>query len=271
MKTIVITGCTSGIGKATALDLLEKGYAVIGLVRNEDKAYEVFRDHKHFTSIECDLEEFESIKRAANELLESDTKIDVLINNAGAMFQGRQISVSGHEKTLMVNHIAPFYLTKLLIPSLLKSSARIINLSSALHTRHKVQWDDLELKSNYSSVTAYANAKLYTIWFTKLLHSKYHKDGLSSFAVHPGLIGSNFGDNLGVFGKLTWNIMKLFIKSPEQGAESSIYLATAEDTHSLSGRYIIDKKEAIPDNYAEDLESAQRLWNISKEWYANAQ
>lgn len=266
MKTIVITGCTSGIGEATTKGLLEKGHNIIGLVRNTAKANSVFGSSDNFEALECNLEDFEGIEKASAILLERDVKIDVLINNAGAMFQGRQDAISGYEKTLMVNYIGPFYLTKLLMPKLLKNSTRIVNLSSAVHPRHDVNWDDLELKKNYSAITAYANAKLFVLWFTKLLHFKYHKYGLTAFAVHPGLIGSNFGDNLGVLGQLTWRIMKLFIKSNEKGAESSIYLSTEENVNHLSGKYVVDKKEETPDSHAEDFDEANRLWEITEGW-----
>jgi NAD(P)-dependent dehydrogenase (short-subunit alcohol dehydrogenase family) len=264
MKTAIITGCTSGIGEATAKALISKGFKVYAFVRNTIKAKAVFGETAMVVS--CDLEDFESIKKAAEVLIAEDFKIDVLINNAGAMFQKRQTAVSGHEKTLMVNYIGPFYLTQLLMPKLLKCSTRVINLSSAVHPRHKVNWEDLELQNKYSGITAYANAKLYILWYTKLLHSKYHKHGLTAFAVHPGLIGSNFGDNLGAIGKLTWRIMKLFIKSNNQGAESSIFLSTAEKVDHLSGKYVVNKTAKQPDSYADDLDDASRLWKISEKW-----
>ncbi len=266
MKTIVITGCTSGIGEATTRELLTKGNTIIGLVRNVDKANALFEDSNTFKAIQCNLEDFKSIETASRILLEKDQEIDVLINNAGAMFQSRQNAISGFEKTLMVNYIGTFYLTKLLMPKLLKSKTRIVNISSGVHPRHKVNWNDLELKRKYSGITAYANSKLYVLWFAKLLHFKYHKYGLTAFAVHPGLIGSNFGDNLGAVGKLTWRIMKLFIKSNEQGAETSIYLASAKDVTYLSGKYVVDRKEEKPDSYAEDFDEANRLWEITEGW-----
>ena len=141
----------------------------------------------------------------------------------------------------------------------------MINLSSGVHPRHNVNWNDLELKKKYSGITAYANSKLYVLWFTKLLHFKYHKYGLTAFAVHPGLIGSNFGDNLGAIGKLTWRIMKLFIKSNEQGAKSSIFLASDDGVEKMSGGYVVNCKLEEPDSYARDLESAERMWELSLE------
>jgi NAD(P)-dependent dehydrogenase (short-subunit alcohol dehydrogenase family) len=259
MKTVAITGCTSGIGKATVEGLLEQDFKVYALVRNTEKAKSIFGDRVFV--VKCDLEDFDSIKSAADWILANVRQLDVLINNAGAMFKERKNAGSGYERTLMINHIAPFYLTQLLMPTLLKSKSRVIGLSSAVHPRYSLRWNDIEMKRKYSPMKSYANAKLYTIWFIKMLHIKYAKYGLTSYAVHPGVIATGFGDHLGTVGKMGWQFMKLFLKSSKKGAETSIYLARESDIESLSGNYFVNKEVTKPDPIALDFNYAEKMWN----------
>jgi NAD(P)-dependent dehydrogenase (short-subunit alcohol dehydrogenase family) len=194
-KTIAITGATSGIGLASSEALLEKGNQLIFLVRNVEKAENVISDwdkKENVSIIECDLADLKSVKKAAAELLGKTEQLDVLINNAGGTFQERLESKDGFELHFAVNHLGHFLLTKTIMPLLVKSNTKVINVSSEAHRAGKPDWKDLNLEKSYSAIKGYGNAKLYNILFTKSLVDR----GLNSYDLHPGVIDSGFGDKL---------------------------------------------------------------------------
>jgi NAD(P)-dependent dehydrogenase (short-subunit alcohol dehydrogenase family) len=176
-KTLVITGGTSGLGRATVLTLLEQDWTIYLLARNERRARALQKRKKgeqlHY--VPCDLAEMESVRKAARTLLKEDIRIDVLMNNAGGIFQQQEWTKDGFEMTLGVNHLSHFLLTNLLLKKLIADRSRIINVSSAGHKGGKLNFSDLEFRSRkYSSFRAYCNAKLCNIYFTVELHKRYH-------------------------------------------------------------------------------------------------
>ncbi len=262
-KTIAITGATSGIGLATSEALLEKGNHLIFLVRNTDKAEKVIAnwDKKENVSIiKCDLADLKSVRKAGEELLDKTNQLDVLINNAGGTFQERFESTDGFELHLAVNHLGHFLLAKILMPLLEKSKTKIVNVSSEAHRAGKPDWSDLNLKKSYSAIKGYGNAKLYNILFTKSLVDK----GFTSYALHPGVIDSGFGDSLPGFFKFMWKLGKPFMKTTREGASTSIYLATNELSEDKNGAYFKDKKVNKASSIANSEAARKRLWEESE-------
>ena len=262
-KTIAITGATSGIGLATSEALLEKGYHLVFLVRNTKKAHEVISNwnkKENVSIIECDLADLKSVKQAGKELLHKTDQLDILINNAGGTFQDRYESKDGFELHLAVNHLGHFLLVKTIMPLLEKSNTKVINVSSEAHRAGKPDWSDLNLNKSYSAIKGYGNAKLYNILFTKSLTDR----GLTSYALHPGVIDSGFGDQLPGLLKIMWKLGKPFMKTTREGASTSIYLATNELPQDKNGKYFKDKKVNKASSIANSEAARERLWEESE-------
>lgn len=270
--TTVITGATSGIGRETALALAKKGHAVYMLVRNVEKGEEVKEEiiavskNKNIYVVPCDLADLESVRNAADILRNSLLGINILINNAGGIFAEKQLSVNGHEMTFAVNHLGHFLLVQCLMPLLERGQARIINVSSEAHRYTEVRFNDLEWsKRSYSAWKAYGNAKLFNIYFTRSLATKYGVKGISAYAVHPGLVNTNFGTEVGGMGKFLLWLARPFMITAETGAQTSIYLATAQRIDSKSGQYFKNRHPVNPSALAVDENNRQKLWDISME------
>lgn len=261
--TIAITGATSGIGLETAKALLEKGHKIIFLVRDIKKADDVLKDipqSGNVTVIACDLADLSSVKKTAVALQESTDQLDVLINNAGGTFKERMESKDGYELHLAVNHLGHFLLVNNCLDYLKKQSTKVINVSSEAHRAAKLDFKDINLKNNYSTIKAYANAKLYNILFTKSLVDR----GLTSYALHPGVIDSGFGDNLNPLLKMFWFLGKPFMKNTRQGASTSIYLASNTLDASKNGAYFKDRKVFSCSKEANNKATRDRLWEESE-------
>ncbi|RFZ90857.1 SDR family oxidoreductase [Mucilaginibacter conchicola] len=270
--TTVITGATSGIGRETALALATKGHAVYMLVRNVEKGEEVKDEiisaskNKNVYVLHCDLADLESVRNAADILRSSLLGINVLINNAGGIFATREESVDGHEMTFAVNHLGHFLLVQCLMPLLERGQARIINVSSEAHRYTQLRFNDLEWKTRpYSPWKAYGNAKLFNIYFTRSLATKYGTKGISAFALHPGLVNTSFGIGVSGLGKLLLWLARPFMITAETGAQTSVYLATAQRIDSKSGLYFKDRHPVNPSANAVDEKCRQKLWDVSME------
>lgn len=268
---LAITGPTSGIGAETFKALTNDFEKLLILARNPVKAQDLIlslnsgiRDKAIFVPL--DLADMDSIIKSI-ALIEKEVKhIDVLINNAGGIFQNKEITKDGFELTFSANHLGHFLLTHHLIPLLLKSkSPKVINVSSEAHRAARPDFNDLQYKNgSYSSFNAYANAKLFNILFTKSLAEKYGNQGLNSFALHPGVVKSNFGmETSGVF-KLLWKLASPFMISPKEGAKTSIYLAKNEVDHSKNGYYFKNSKPNTPSSTARSKKMRDRLWQESE-------
>lgn len=269
IKTTVITGPTSGIGKETALALAKKDHALYLLVRNTEKGEELRKELTAQTGnqaifvIKCDLADLQSVRDAANELKAKLFNVNVLINNAGGAFLKRELSKDGFEMTFISNHLGHFLLTESLMPLLQKGHARIINVSSEAHKSARPNFDDLQWERSYSALKAYGTAKLYNIYFTKSLAEKYQQTGITAYSLHPGVVNTHIWDNVKGFGRILIWILKLFMISPQKGAETTIYLATQPKLESNSGKYFKKCKVAKTAPIADDISARNRLWQIS--------
>jgi NAD(P)-dependent dehydrogenase (short-subunit alcohol dehydrogenase family) len=277
LKTTVITGATSGIGKETALALAKKDHALYLLVRNVVKGEQLKKDiiaqtgNQHIVIIKCDLADLQSVREAADELKSKLVLINVLINNAGGIFNHKVITKNGFESTFAVNHLAHFLLTNSLMPLLEKGHARIINISSDAHKMGKANFDDMQWEQEkYSPMKAYAMAKLFNIFFTRSLAEKYADKGISSFAVHPGIVKTSFGAGLGGFGKILLLLAGPFMISVEEGAQTSIFLATEPGIDEKSSQYFTKKKIAKSSVLSWSEENRNKLWDMSKKLVARS-
>ena len=270
-KTILITGATSGIGKATAISLAQLGATISLLVRNKKKA-EVTKElivaetgNKNIDIQLIDLADLASVRKAASELKIKYAKIDILINNAGGIFKERYASADGYELTFAINHLGHFLLTNLLLDNLRSSEkARIINVSSEAQRSGHIEFNDLMAKEKYSSFKAYCQAKLANILFTKGLAKRLAGTSVTSYAVHPGVVRTGFGKEFGGVFKVLLLAMKPFMKSPRQGAKTTLHVATAENIETLNGLYFKDSKVKAPIPEAVDEQVADRLWKESE-------
>lgn len=270
IKTTVITGATSGIGEATALALAKKGHALYLLVRNMQKGERLKQriiaqtKNKNVFVLLCDLSDLSSVGKAADELKAKLFNINVLINNAGGVFDKHELSKDGLEITFATNHLGHFLLTMSLMPLLEKGHARIISISSEAHKMGKPDFDDLQSEKSYSSFKAYGTAKLFNIYFAKSLAERYANKGITAYVLHPGVVSTGFGAGLSGFGKIMLSLARPFMISAEKGAETTIYLATEPKIESKSGQYFKKKKVVKLSAMANDVSARNRLWEISE-------
>jgi NAD(P)-dependent dehydrogenase (short-subunit alcohol dehydrogenase family) len=270
IKTTVITGPTSGIGKVTAQELAKKDHALYLLVRNMEKGEELRKEliaqtgNQAIFVIKCDLADLQSVREAADALKAKLFNINVLINNAGGAFHERELSKDGFEMTFAINHLGHFLLTESLMPLLQKGHARIINVSSEAHRSAKPDFDDLQMEKSYTGLKAYGMAKLFNIYFTKSLAEKYRQTGITAYALHPGVVLTNIWDNAKGFLRVIIWFMKPFMISAEKGAETTIYLATQPKLEQKNGLYFKKCKVAKTAPNADNAAARNRLWEISR-------
>lgn len=259
-RTVLITGATSGIGKMTALELAKMNYSVLVHGRNESKAKKIVKEIKQDSGntnvdyLVADLFSIKSIKNMVNHFNKKYNCLDILINNAGAVLDDqRRENSDGIETTMQLNVIAPFLLTKLLMPKIIKSDdGRIINMSSGTYRMAKPDMNDLNLKNEPSGQKRYGISKLFVIWNTQYLASILKNKGVNNVTVnvsHPGAVATNFGqdsDN----GFINNTIYKLaskfkFMSSIKKGAQTNIYLASSNEIKDFSGKFFNNKKKII--------------------------
>ncbi len=272
LRTTVITGATSGIGKETALALAKKDHAIYLLVRNTQKGDRLKDEiiaqtgNKNIFVVKCDLADLQSVREAADELKAKLFAVNVLINDAGGIFGEKQMTKDGFEMTFQVNHLGHFLLTMAIMPLLEKGQARVINVSSEAHKRGKADFDDLPWQQKkYSAWGAYGMAKLFNLYFTKALAEKYADKGISSLALHPGVVKTEFwGGVSGLLGKLTSLLVGPFMITAEEGAQTTIYLATEPGMDAKSSQYFIKKKMAKSTVLSWNEANRNKLWDISK-------
>ena len=272
-KTVLISGATDGIGKVTALELAKMGADLVIVGRNPEKTEKVAAEMRSQLNgsgsvdlIVANLASLAGIRSVAQQYKDKHNHLEVLINNAGAYFVKRQTSPDGLEMTFALNHMNYFYLTSLLLDVLKASApARIVNVSSAAHYGTKVEIDDLMREKKYKGYQVYGQSKLMNIYFTHELSKRLEGSGVTVNALHPGFVATNFGrSNGGIFNPL-FKLSQLGAISPEEGAKTSIYLASSPDVAQISGKYFDKCEIKEPSKEANDDQAAAKLWQISEQ------
>lgn len=267
-KTVLITGATAGIGKATAIALARQGAHILFNSRNPERGETARQEivaqagHEGIEVFPCDLADLNSVRTFAQQVLDLNRPIDVLINNAGVWETRRHVTVDGHEYTLAVNHLAPFLLTGLLLDRLLAAApSRIVNVSSGAHNLGRIKLDDIQAEQGFVGLRRYGTTKLMNILFTRELARRLADKGVSANSLHPGFVATRVA-------RSTHPIMRLIVKvlgmNPMRGAATSVYLAQAPEVADISGEYFVKKKITQPTQAAQDDEMALALWEKSE-------
>ncbi len=268
-KTVLVTGATNGIGLETARGLARMGARVVILGRDASKAARVAAEVGAAGTLIADLSELAQVRRAAAEFRAREDRLDVLVNNAGAMFTRREETRDGIEKTWALNHLAPFLLTRELLPLLRASrDARVVTVSSLAHRFARLRLDDPQFRRGYSGWGAYGQSKLANLLFTHELARR--EQGIMSNCVHPGFVRTNFAySTTGLQSQLfrltaRVRLVKRFTSTPEEGARTSLRVAS-DPSLAVSGRYFANERIAPPSRGALDGDLARRLWALSEE------
>jgi NAD(P)-dependent dehydrogenase (short-subunit alcohol dehydrogenase family) len=272
-KVCLVTGATSGIGLVTAEALARQGAITILGARNAGRgaaAVERIRQATGNPQVEmllADLSAQADIRRLAREFQSRYPSLDVLVNNAGALFSRRALSADGIEMTWALNHLAYVLLTALLLETLRASApARIVNVSSDAHRRARLDFDNLQGQRRYGGWQAYARSKLANVLFTYELARRLDGTGVTVNAVHPGFVATNFGrQNRRPTALLFRALQQVAALSPEQGAETVIYLATSPEVEGVTGQYFVKRRAVRSSAASYDVQAAQRLWQVSAE------
>ena len=270
-KTAIVTGGTNGIGLVTARALAGMGAQVTIISRNAEKCAAVAGAIQAEVGnpvefIAADLSTLAGIMQAAAAFKQRHTHLHVLVNNAGAMFTHRQLTSDGYEMTFALNHLNYFLLTNLLLDVLKASApARIVNVSSGAHLRASLDFDNLQSEKHFASMQAYGQSKLANVLFTYELARRLEGSGVTANALHPGFIATGFARNNGPLYNFGMNIIGLFIRKPEQGAQTSLYLASSPEVEGVSGKYFIDCKPVNSSPLSYDKALAEKLWQVSLE------
>lgn len=269
-NVVMVTGANSGIGKVTALELARMGATLVMVCRSRSKG-EAARDeivaqtgNDNVELILADFAALESVRRAAQEFRERHDRLDVLVNNAGLYLGERLLSQDGYEMTFAVNHLAPFLLTNLLLETLKASApARVVTVSSAAHTGGHIRFEDLNAERGFRGFKAYGDSKLANILFSNELARRLEGSGVTSNSLHPGAVATNFASGNGGLLGMVFGLLRPFFLSPEQGAQTSIYLASSPEVAGVTGKYFARCKPARTSSEAQDVAVQRRLWEVS--------
>ncbi len=267
-KTIVITGATSGIGEAAAEGLAAKGARIVFVARSAQKARALMERLQAINSqgehdwVQADLSTLAAMKQAGSALALKAPKIDVLVNNAGAVFDRRQETTDGLEMTFAVNHMAYFVMTEILRPNLV-AGARIVSTSSGAHAFAPLDFDDLQAVNGFSAARAYGRSKLCNVLWTRALARRLEGTGFTANCFHPGGVSTGFGSNMKGPWRFVFGLIKPFMLTPVKGADTLVYLASSDAVKGKTGGYWVKRKLTTPSAYAQNEACAERLWAIS--------
>ncbi|MFZ2322590.1 MAG: SDR family oxidoreductase [Ignavibacteriaceae bacterium] len=273
-KICLITGATSGIGKASAIELAKLGYDLILIGRSESKGFKITEKISGTNNVKaeffaCDISSLNEVRKAAEAIKSKYKKIDVLINNAGSRFDTYQKSADGIELTFATNHLGHFLLTYLLFDNLKKSeSARIINVSSSAHSGKKIEIENLVNPKFYNRSNVYGSSKLANILFTYELSRRLNELKITVTALNPGGVASNFAKNNGFFPWLkhvAYHLIKRELITPKQGCQTIIYLASSPEVEGVTGKYFYLNKEIKSSSESYNEETAKKLWKLSED------
>jgi retinol dehydrogenase 14 len=269
-KTVLITGATSGIGRATAIGLATMGahLAITGRdrVRTEDAGREIrAAGGGRVELFIADLSSQSEVRRLAEEVLQSLSRIHVLINNVGGYWKTRHVTVDGLERTFALNHLAPFLLTNLLLEKLKQNaSARVVTVSSNAQAQGCIDFSDLQSERSYSGARAYSQSKLANVLFSYELARRLTGTSVTSNALHPGVVSTSFGaEDPATVQRVFIPFLRLFMKSPGQGAATSIHLASAPELEQVTGRYFANSQPKKSSERSYDQAAAAKLWQVS--------
>jgi NAD(P)-dependent dehydrogenase (short-subunit alcohol dehydrogenase family) len=272
-KVSLVTGATSGIGRATAAGLAAQGAEVIVVGRNAHKAEETVSWIKSETGNDAvryllaEFSDLDQVRELARGVSGQTSRLDVLVNNAGGFYNRRREAPNGLEMTFHVNHLAPFLLTNLLLDMLQGSgSARIVNVSSDAHKYDSMDFDNLGLRRGYSGMKAYARSKLANVLFTYELARRLDGGQTTVNALHPGHVATDmYKTSFPIVGSAIKRVMGFFALTPEQGADTPVYLAASPEVEGISGRYFSEREPVQSSALSYDREVARRLWEVSED------
>lgn len=268
----MVTGANAGIGRETALALARSGATVVMVSRNRERG-EAARagivaqsGNERVELLLADLSSQHSIRAMCDDFNHRYDRLNVLVNNAGVYLSERHVTADGLEMTFATNHLGYFMPTVLLWERLLAGApARVINVSSDAHRSAKLNFDDLQNEHHYKGFRAYAQSKLANVLFTQELHRRRGAADVTANTLHPGFVASNFGrDNGGIIGLFMRRVVPWFARSSEEGAATSIYLASSAEVAGISGGYFVDCKPVRAAATAYDTSAAARLWQVSE-------
>ena len=270
-KVCIVTGATSGIGRVTALELAKMGATVVAVARDPAKGRALLDEMRNAAGAEahlllCDFSAQTAIRQLAADFKAKFDRLDVLVNNAGAVLGERRVTADGLETTFATNHLGYFLLTNLLLDVLKASApARIVSVASEAHRNARLDWDDLQYaRRPYSSTGAYGASKLANIAWSAELARRLAGTGVSSNALHPGVVATNFGQSGSTLVRVGVKLIRPFLIDAIKGADTSIYLAASSEVTEVTGKYFIKRKPAVPNRQASDPETGRRLWDISE-------
>jgi len=268
-KTCMITGATSGLGRVTALELARMGASTVLVCRNRARGEELVREiagvaKEPATLMVADLASQAQIRKVAADFLATNSPLHVLVNNAGVFNLSRETTADGIETVFAVNHLAYFMLTMLLLERIKQSApARIVNVTSDLHTRATINFDDIGLEHSYGGMRSYAQSKLANILFTYELARRLEGTGVTVNCVHPGAVATNLARNNGALIGALSRVIGLFMKSADRGARTQVYAASSPEVANVTGKYFIDCRERQSSAESHDPAIARRLWEMS--------
>ena len=273
-KTILISGATNGIGKQSALELAKMGAQIVIIGRNKAKTEETLREiqsssgNKDVHALIADLSSMAEVRRVADDFKKQYARLDVLLNNVGGFFSERQESVDGYEMTFALNHLSYFLLTHLLLDRLKANApSRIVSVSSEAHMMSPLNFDDLQSKQSYgmAGFRPYGQSKLMNVMFTYELARRLAGTGVTANALHPGAVNTGFGKNNRGLMNIAMKIFTFFAIKVEDGAKTSVYLASSPEVEGVTGKYFDKCKQKQSSQVSYDEAAQKRLWEISEQ------